>query len=69
MILLEMMEKSLYNRLGELDSPFPIKKSIAIALGIANALHYIHSKNVVHQDIKSPNILVSIIKYAHLTRL
>ena len=31
----------------------------AIALGVAQGLHFLHGRGIVHFDIKSPNILLS----------
>ncbi|HYL34793.1 MAG TPA: serine/threonine-protein kinase [Bryobacteraceae bacterium] len=43
--------------LGE-QTRFPVERSVAIALRICDALHYIHGKNVVHRDLKPDNIML-----------
>ena len=35
-------------------------RGAGIALDIAKGLHFLHSHNVMHLDLKSPNILLSI---------
>ncbi|KAG0565029.1 hypothetical protein KC19_8G157600 [Ceratodon purpureus] len=38
--------------------PFSLKDAVHIMLQIAQGMHYVHQKNVVHRDLKSYNILV-----------
>ena len=35
------------------------REAVLAVLGLANALRYIHSRDLVHRDIKPSNILVS----------
>ena len=50
----EDLEK--YTKKGHL---FPIRTTLSIIAGVADALDYAHSKNIVHRDIKPANIMKS----------
>ena len=39
--------------------PLDLKSAISIAIQVADALAYAHSKNVIHRDIKAGNVMVS----------
>src|SRR5207245_5066701 len=39
--------------------PQELKSSISIAIQVADALAYAHSKNIIHRDIKAGNIMVT----------
>ena len=49
---------SLFNRLHRDPIPIPPTKLTIIALGVAAGLAYVHSKNMLHRDVKSLNILL-----------
>jgi serine/threonine protein kinase len=38
----------------------PMPRDIIVLYQIANGLHYIHSQNLVHRDVKPDNILISM---------
>ncbi|MEZ4366450.1 MAG: protein kinase [Kofleriaceae bacterium] len=40
------------------EGPLPARAALDIALQIADALHYIHERDLVHNDIKTENILL-----------
>lgn len=39
--------------------PLELKSALSIAIQVADALAYAHSKNIIHRDIKAGNIMVS----------
>ncbi|MCP4340879.1 MAG: serine/threonine protein kinase [Desulfobulbaceae bacterium] len=38
--------------------PLPEKEALAIFKDVLEALHYAHNKNLIHRDVKPPNILI-----------
>jgi serine/threonine-protein kinase len=50
--------ETMRQRLGR-EGAFPISDAVRIARDIANALGNVHSKGVVHRDVKPENILLS----------
>ncbi len=44
--------------IGDRFGPFPYALRLRIALDTARAMEYLHSKNVLHRDLKPDNLLV-----------
>jgi len=63
-IIMELMDGDLHDHMGRKmrrmtpGGPFTIDDAIHVMLQIAEAMDYVHRKNVVHRDLKSYNILV-----------
>jgi len=53
-----VMEKAEHGSLDKWIGQMDNEKTAKIALGIVNGLDYMHSRNVVHRDIKPQNILM-----------
>ena len=58
-----MPGKSLYDRLHSKKKKLTPTKKTIIALGVACGLAFVHSKNMLHRDIKSLNILLDADDY------
>jgi serine/threonine protein kinase len=52
----ELMEVLVYNE--SQDAPFQLLEAVDIMLQVAEGMNYLHQNRVVHQDLKSTNILV-----------
>jgi serine/threonine protein kinase len=57
-MVLEWVDGRLLRQILNEEKILPPERAIKIALGICNALDYIHGKGVVHRDLKPENIMV-----------
>ncbi len=57
-IAMEYLEGSTVRDILQNDGPLPPSEAVPIAVQIANALQYAHSRGVVHRDVKPDNIMV-----------
>jgi serine/threonine protein kinase len=58
-MVMEWVDGKLLRQILSSEKKLPPERAIKIALGIADALSYIHSHGVVHRDLKPENIMVS----------
>jgi eukaryotic-like serine/threonine-protein kinase len=57
-MVMEWVDGKLLRQLLIQQKKLPTERAIKIALGIAEALDYIHSHGVVHRDLKPENIMI-----------
>ena len=57
-MVMEWVEGRLLRQILTDQKKLPIERAVRIALGICDALGYIHSHGVVHRDLKPENIMV-----------
>ncbi|CAI9088212.1 OLC1v1022487C1 [Oldenlandia corymbosa var. corymbosa] len=57
---LELMSDGSLKKLLETGRKFTLLQQTAIALGAANGLEYLHSKDIIHCDIKPDNVLLDL---------
>ncbi|MDP2438830.1 MAG: protein kinase [archaeon] len=58
MIVMELMDCSLFNMLQNKDVSLSLLRRVVIAHDLAAGVSYLHAQQGVHRDIKSPNVLV-----------
>jgi serine/threonine protein kinase len=63
-IVMELMERSLHDVIEEFSCrgtqvPFRYCEAIDIMLQVAKAMHYLHTQELAHRDLKPRNVLVS----------
>ena len=57
-VVMELMEKSLTQFLGEVENDVPVHLQVNLCLDIAFALAYLHSQQIVHGHLTSNNVLL-----------
>ena len=57
-LVVELMEKSLTQFLGEVENDIPVHLQVNLCLDIAFALAYLHSQQIVHGHLTSNNVLL-----------
>jgi serine/threonine protein kinase len=57
-MVMEWVEGRLLRQLLNEQKKFPPERAIKIAIGIAEALDYVHQHGVVHRDLKPENIMI-----------
>jgi serine/threonine-protein kinase len=57
-MVMEWVDGKLLRQILNAEKKLPQERAVRIALGVADALGYIHSHGVVHRDLKPENIMV-----------
>jgi serine/threonine-protein kinase len=57
-IVMEWIDGRFLREILAINSRLPVERATRIAIGICEALEYIHSQGVVHRDLKPENIMV-----------
>lgn len=57
-MVMEWVDGKLLRQILNAEKRFSTERAVKIALGIADALSYIHSHGVVHRDLKPENIMI-----------
>jgi eukaryotic-like serine/threonine-protein kinase len=58
-MVMEWVEGRLLREILNEQGKLPVERAVRIALGIGQALEYIHSQGVVHRDLKPENVMVN----------
>lgn len=64
-MVMELLGKSLEDQLTRADGRFSAKATASIAQQVLQRVEYVHSKGIVHQDIKPDNFMTGIGCKAH----
>jgi eukaryotic-like serine/threonine-protein kinase len=59
-VLVEHLEGPTLRRLIRRDGPLPAQQVLPLALHVASALHYMHTEERLHLDVKPENIVMGI---------
>jgi serine/threonine protein kinase len=57
-MVMEWVDGKLLRKILDAEKKLPRERAVKIALGICDALSYIHSHGIVHRDLKPENIMV-----------
>jgi serine/threonine protein kinase len=57
-MVIEWVDGRLLRNLLNEEKKFPIERAVRIALGICDALDYMHKHGIVHRDLKPENVMV-----------
>ena len=57
-MVIEWVEGRLLRSILNEEKKLPIERSVKIALGICDALDYMHKRGIVHRDLKPENVMV-----------